>query len=406
MNLVALALLPALTLSAPAPSTKRITVVLVPMDQGAESATVKLESYMNEAVENFANYKVKKTDDTFGVPKDDNAEASLKRAEQGFTESKAAYDARDYDDAERKLRATIKEFEKAAASMKACDNLCEAVAMYGAVLHKRGEVDEARLAVQDLLALNPTYELPMKKFPKEFISFRTQVATSSTSALRGNIAVKTKPAGARIYLDGEFSGYSPMTLQTLPIGKHLVRIERPGFKQFGQLVDVSPEDSDIDAELVPTPQYKAFDGQMDKLAGEVSKDKPGTTMLALSKTMGLDRALVGTVKEINESGSMEIMIGLYELSGSGKKLGSKKVVFQGDEYGQLKSEVMRVVTALVNNADGGAEKVVKSSDPLEGKYGTEEWNAEDRGGKTTAEQKKKKNNGKDPLDGVNGTEDW
>lgn len=404
MNLVALALLPALALSAPPPSGKRISVVLVPMDQGAEAATVKLETYMNEALGEYANYTLKKADDTFGTPKDDNAEASFKRAETGFTESKAAYEAKEWEDAERKLRATIKEYEKAAASMKSCGNLCDAIAMYGAVIFRRGDADEARIAVQDLLALNPTYELTNKRFDKEFISFRTQVATSSTAALRGNIILKTKPAGARVFLDGDFAGYSPITLQTLPIGKHLLRVERPGFKLFGQLVDVSPEDSEVTAELSPTPQYKTFDAQLDKLAGEVAKDKPGTTLLSLGKTMGLDRAMVGTVKELNDNGSVEINLGYYDLGNGGRRLASKKIAFQGDEYGQLKSEVIRVVNGLVNTVEGG-EKVVKTADPLEGRHGTEEWNAEDKGGKTTAEQKKKKN-GKDPLDGVNGTEDW
>ena len=54
---------------------------------------------------------------------------------------------------------------------------------------------------------------------------------------------------------------------------------------------------------------------------------------------------------------------------------------------------------------GGGEQVVKSSDPLDGRYGTEEWNAEDKGGKRRTKEKKAKN-GDDPLDGVNGTEDW
>ena len=33
---------------------------------------------------------------------------------------------------------------------------------------------------------------------------------------------------ARIFLDGEFQGYTPMKLETLPIGKHILRVERPG----------------------------------------------------------------------------------------------------------------------------------------------------------------------------------
>lgn len=399
---VAVTLLPTLVFAAPPrPTNKRVSAVLVPMDQGAEGSTVKLESYMYEALEAYPTFTLKKADDAFGLPKDEAAEASFKRAETGFTESKAAYVARDYEDAERKLRATIKEYAKAAAAMKDCGNLCETVAMYGAVLHRRGDVDEARLAVQDLLALAPTYELPLKKFDKDFISFRAQIATSSTAALRGNVNVTTTPPGARVYLDGELQGYTPTTLQTLPIGKHHVRIERPGFQLWGQLVEVSPEDTELNAELTATPQYKAFDGQLDKVATEVNRGKGGSALSAMGKALGVDRAVVGTLKEINESGSMELSVGWYDLNG-GKKLASKKVIFQGDEFGQLKSEVARVVTQLVNSADG--EQVVRSADPLENKGGMEDWNAEDRGGKSTSEQKKKK--ARDPLDAVQGTEDW
>ena len=46
----------------------------------------------------------------------------------------------------------------------------------------------------------------------------------------------------------------------------------------------------------------------------------------------------------------------------------------------------------------------KSSDPLDNKGGTEDWNSEDKGGVRTSKEKKKK--GGDPLDRMNGTEDW
>src|SRR5690242_4723845 len=101
MHLAALALLPALALSAPPPTSKRISVLLVPMDQGAEAATVKLETYMNEALGQYPNLSVKKTDELFGLPPDEEAAAALKRAEAGYSEGRTAFDARANDDAER-----------------------------------------------------------------------------------------------------------------------------------------------------------------------------------------------------------------------------------------------------------------------------------------------------------------
>ncbi|MHB8876970.1 MAG: PEGA domain-containing protein [Myxococcaceae bacterium] len=401
MKLALLALLPTLALGAPPPTQKKIAVLMVPMDQGAESATVRLEAYMNEALEQYPGLVVKKNDELFGLPADEQAESSLKRAETGFGESRDAFDARDTADAERKLRATIKEYGKAAGAMKTCGHLCDSMAMYASTLQARGDVEEAKIAVVDLIALAPTFELDRKKYPQEFITLRSQVATGRSAQLRGNLTVKSKPGGARVYLDGDFQGYTPMTLQTLQVGKHLIRLERPGCKVYGTVADVTPEDGTIEPELTPTAAFKAYDALLDKLAGEVLKDKGGSTMAAMSKTLGVDRGIVGVVKEINESGGTELKVGLFELR-TGKRLSGKKQIFQGDEYGQLKSEIGRLVNQLVNYET--AEKVVKTADPLESSHGTEEWNSEDRGGSRSASEKKKK--GKDPLDGVNGTEDW
>lgn len=388
--------------ASPPPSAKRMSILLVPMDTGAEAKALDFETSMNKSLGEFQGIQLKTTDDLFGVPPDDDAEASMKRAEQGFKETKDAFEARNYDDAEKKARATIKEFGKAAASMKGCGHLCDAVAMYAASLQARGDVEEAKIQLLDLLSLAPTFEIDRKKYPQEFISLRVQVATGRSAQLRGNLNIVTKPQGARIYLDGEFMGYSPKKLETLVVGKHVLRVERPGFKKWGSVVDVSPEDLDIKPELQATAAYKAYDTQLDRLATEALKDKGGTTMSAISKTLGVDRALVGVLKEINETGGSELHVGYFDMH-SGKRLAYKKITFQGNEYGQIDSELGRVVNYLLTNPDG-AEKVTKGGDPLDSKHGMEDWNSEDKGGNRTAKDKNKKKG--DPLDHRDGMEDW
>lgn len=388
--------------AAPPPSPSRVGVLLIPMDKGAEQHVVKIEKYAVESLNEYKGLTVRPTDELFGMPPDDEAEASLKRAEVGYGESRAAFDGRNWEDAERKLRATLKEYGKAAAAMKGCGKLCDAVAMYAASLNARGEVEESKIAILDLLSLSPTFELDRKRFPQEFISLRAQVATSRNAQLRGNVNVLTRPSGARVYLDGEFQGYTPMSLQTLPIGKHILRLERPGFKQQGMLVEITPEDQEVTKDLVPTPGYKAYDSMLDTLAADVLKDRGGGSMSSLGKTLGLDRALVAVLKEVNESGGVELAIGYYDMR-AGKKLASKKATFQGDEYGQLKSEIGRMVNHLLNQAASGGERVSRGGDPLDGKSGMEDWNQEDRGGNRTRKETKKKG---DPLDGHSGMEDW
>ncbi|WP_224249405.1 PEGA domain-containing protein [Hyalangium gracile] len=402
MKALVLALLPAVALAAPPPTARRISALLIPMDQGAESSTVKLETYMNEALEQFSGFTVKKPEELFGMPADEEAQASLKRGTKGLEESLAAYEAKEYEDAERKLRATLKELQGAVGAMRSCTELCEATALYAAVLNQRGDIEEAKLNLIDLMALNPTFELSTKRYNKDFISLRAQVATGRSSVMRGSATVKSRPAGARVYVDGEFQGYTPMTVGPMQVGKHMLRLDRPGFRQHGQLMEVTPDDVEITAELTPTSNYKKYDAQLDKVAGEIVRTQPSPAATSLGKSLSIDRGLLGTVKDLGPNGT-ELVVGFFDLQ-SGKKLASRRVVLQGDEYGMAKAEMGRLVNYLVNNGLGGGEKKVKASDPLENRHGMEDWNAEDQGGRRQVTEKKGKNG--DPLDGVNGTEDW
>ncbi|WNG45707.1 PEGA domain-containing protein [Archangium minus] len=406
MKALALILIPTLALAAPPSGPRRIGSLLVPMDPTAEASGPKMESYMNEALAQYQGYTVRKAEDIFGLPADDEALVALKRGKQGYEESLAAFEKKDYEDAERKVRATLKELQKASAAMKdSCNPLCDATALYAALMHLRGDVEEAKLALLDLMALNPTYEMNTKRFSRELITLRVQVATSVNAALRGGATVKSRPAGARVYIDNEFKGYTPVTVSTLPVGKHLLRLERPGFRVYGQVLEVSPDDVEASTALQPTDDYKAYDARLDTVASEVMRASTSTSpaVASLGKALGLERGLVGTVRDMPDNNTTELVLGLYDM-GTGKRLGARRVVLQGDEFGQLKSEMNRLVNHLMNNADGGSEKKVKSSDPLENSHGMDEWNAEDRGGKRRSQEKKSK--GGDPLEAVNGTEDW
>ncbi|MFP2963707.1 PEGA domain-containing protein [Myxococcus sp. 1LA] len=392
------ALLPALALAAQ-PQARRVSTLLVSMDAASEASSVQMEGYMNDALAHFAGMTVRKSEDLFGMPEDPEARASLERGRKGYSESLAAFDKKEYDEAERKVRATLKELQGAAGAMRACSPLCDALALYAAVLHLRGEVEEAKLALIDLIALAPTHELSPKRFTREFISLRVQVATSRTSKLRGTATVNSRPAGARVFVDGEAVGFTPVTLPALPIGKHLLRVERPGFRQYGQIMEVATDDAEVTANLVPTSSYKAYDKQLDRVAGEVNRaGEKASGVAAMAQSLGLDRVMVGTLRANGEG--TELTLGYYD-GRTGQRMAGRRMSVQGDEFGQLKQEMERVVNHLVNSI---GEKVSRSRDPLDNRGGMEDWSSEDRGGKGKAQEKKKDDG--DPLDGVSGTEDW
>lgn len=397
--LVAAVLLPALALSAPPPAARRrVSGLVIPMDKTAEENATKLEDYLNEALERYEATDAEPPDELFGTPLDEDAHEALERARHGFEDSKGSFEAHKYDEAERKLRATLRELQNAAPAMRGCSPLCETIAMYGAALHARGDVEEARLALLDLIALDPTFELSLKRYAREFVGLRAQVATSPYAELRGGLMVATRPAGARVFLDGEMKGYSPLLLDGLPVGKHLLRFERPGFVIAGRLVEVTPADQRIEVPLQATKGYAAYDSHMTKVAGEIIRDQPGVALRRVGTVLQLDRVLFGVLRGTSDKSTSELTLALVDLA-TGRKLAGRKMTLQGDLYGQLKQEIVRAVNNLMHAANGGVGKKSKSSDPLDHRAGTEDWNEDSN----KAEKKRKKS---DPLDGVNGMEDW
>ncbi|KAA0070723.1 PEGA domain-containing protein [Rhodanobacter sp. T12-5] len=403
MNPLSLLLLPALAFGSTAPTPSRYTTLLIPMDRSAEAPSLKLELDMDETLASDPLLTVKKPEELFGLPVDATAAEALKHSDIGYAESKAAFDDGDYDDAERKLHATLKEYAKAAAAMTDCGHYCDAIAMYAAVLHRRGEVDESRLNLLSLLSLDPTYELSPKIFAKDFITLKATVATSVNAALRENAMVKSHPAGARVFLDGKFEGYTPMTLPQVEVGQHLVRVEHPGFTRWGQIVDIRPEPQELDADLEPTPAWQTYDKLLDQVAAEVPREEDDTTISSLGKTLGVDRAIIGTLRTLRGVDQTELLVGLFEIK-DGKRLAFRKVVFQGNELGQLKEEVGHVVHELVNAAGNGRRaKASRSSDPLDHENGMDTWSDDDHS--RGSGQSKKKQSG-DPLNSVDGMDDW
>jgi hypothetical protein len=64
--------------------------------------------------------------------------------------------------------------------------------------------------------------------------------TSSGGSESGEIAVRTNPPGAVIYLDGSEVGVTPVFLSEVPTGVHYLRAEFPGYQNEGAKIKISP----------------------------------------------------------------------------------------------------------------------------------------------------------------------
>ncbi|HLK35547.1 MAG TPA: TonB-dependent receptor [Polyangiaceae bacterium] len=100
-------------------------------------------------------------------------------------------------------------------------------------------------------------------------AYRTAVVTASVTAdgaaqvrvdlspVTATLLVASEIDGALIAVDGRPSGFTPAAL-TLPLGVHVVRVTRAGYRSFEQRVDVTPDGrARVDADLSPLEEVTA-----------------------------------------------------------------------------------------------------------------------------------------------------
>jgi hypothetical protein len=63
-------------------------------------------------------------------------------------------------------------------------------------------------------------------------------SASATTGGAGALVVDSRPAGAKVYLDGKLIGSTPLSLPTVTAGEHAVRLERDGYRHWSSSVRV------------------------------------------------------------------------------------------------------------------------------------------------------------------------
>lgn len=387
-----------------APNAVKFSAIVTAADRASEDRQLEVQLYLNDAIAEYQGIVHRRPETLFPVAVPQAASNSLRRATQGYQESRRAFDRKNHVDAERFLRATLKELRTSIPALPDGRVLAEVLAMYGAVMLERGDVEEARWQLLELNALNPQWELSDKRYSKEYLALRESVRRSPPAQLRGSVNVGSVPSGGRVLVNGEFKGYAPQAVNGLTMGRHFIQVERAGHETFGGFVDVSPEPQDVLAELTPTEAQVAWNAIAVNLVREIGQPSSNAAR-SLGPRFDLDRVFIGRLREDVASGRTQLTVALFDVR-AGRRLATRDMTFRGDEYGQLRREVGRVVHQLMADASGSRDRISRTGDPLNNVSGMSDWDSDRQRRDEKKEQTRQRYQGRDPLKGRTGTEDW
>jgi len=160
---------------------------------------------------------------------------------------------------------------------------------YGASLVGSGLAAEGVARIKTSLFLFPEQNVDEYGYSPDTRDAFLQARREIEDLPSGGLELSTIPAGAEIYIDGNFAGVSPLTVDRLPQGNHAVRAAAQGHDQRFQVVQVASGTRQPSlVQMAPTPFAGALGGPIAKLQKADSPEAATGDMGALKAALGSD----------------------------------------------------------------------------------------------------------------------
>lgn len=315
-------LLPHLVLGATGP---RVAVFVVGLDPKSKQNVTDLEHAAEDAVERAGRFQL--------VPAQDAANPTAAKARDEKLEQAAAKVAegkKDLDDLE--AQKAVEVFSAAVELLKGADSTRDMKALLDAWLWKAsahataGENAPAKKEMEALLAIDPKVEFSSSFFSPDLIKFGEAERKQAENA-KGELTVRTEPPGARVWVDGQFRGTSPVLVAGLAAGNHVVAATQGGYA-LAQ-VELPPGEHLVKlepAELAPA---------LKKAAAVVAADPEGPGRDAgakeLGRALGVDQVLLVVAKKSPAGEQLDVIALRLEVRDGHNAAFRQKVLKVGDE---------------------------------------------------------------------------
>lgn len=288
MTLLALALLSG---SGLAQDKARVVVVVDTSEDTSEHARIAHD--VRRALGKRNDYKLMQIHGALNAGDEVEAQNDIKTA-QGFHEAgQTSFDGGEIEDASEQFESAARLMEKSFATLSD-------ITEYRALLLRLGET---RLAMGDQAGAELAFERAVLFRARGWEAPLGADATEALEAARevierratGAVSIHTEPPNAEVWVNGRYSGISPLTVTSLSIGEHVVSVAKESYARKTATVRCADDElNETEVTLDPARRKPLYDQLVSGLRAEVNRPT-GPRRENVNATKGLGSLLLGEV---------------------------------------------------------------------------------------------------------------
>ena len=163
-----------------------------------------------------------------------------------FEQGKKAYDDFNIEEAISLLEQAVTENSNNNVDRA---ELTEAYFLLALSYTTKGEIEKAEKAFEDLLKIEPSFNVDSSLHPPKVIEVFERVKKKLLSESPALISINSEPPFSKVFINGEEKGLTPLTLPVLLDKKYLIRIEKDGYQLWTQNIYINQKQTKIRAAL-------------------------------------------------------------------------------------------------------------------------------------------------------------
>lgn len=270
-------------------------------------------------------------------------------AEDLYRQGRQAYDNLELKQAAELLKRAARDLDAHLDERMDRELFTDIYTYWGSALVLDGRKKPGERIYRKLLVLNPQARLDPVVFPPSLTATFNRIAGEAQRSGTGTLRVTAATPGAEVWVDGVFRGISPVLLEQLVEGEHMVRLVRRGYRSWGRRQSVLEGSQEVIRQgLEPLPGFERLEGYGARIASAArTAHYPGLVDEILG-WVGVDRLVFILV----EAGAESLFVRAYYYDRQSRTcLKARKKVFNPSDP-SFDEMVNLFCTALYMNVGG------------------------------------------------------
>ena len=243
---------------------------------GADKAAAQVGHAVRAWLDTSDGHEAVDLETVLGNPERARALQALAAADELTNAGRTAYEALDLDAAVQSLTAALARYERLAAYLDDVKKVADLLMLLGATQILRGEEKQGVRRLEQAVSIMPEVEPDPRVFNPAMRKIFNEQVTGAGPRPTGRVNITSSPSYAEVMIDGRFHGVSPVVVEGLAEGRHLMRLRRDGMRPWGKNIEVQVDQESRESALMrPDAQADAFDRLFDQVVRRLPRPGKG-----------------------------------------------------------------------------------------------------------------------------------